>query len=149
MSVKERESLDFALLLSKTGELSDAMLRSVEMADYLYWKERKEADPEVARLASKLAKAKERFEECERFGHFHPNYHEALDEVNSVLAELEEVESAREFKRSEEALDKLLYDVSVVIARAVSDSVKVPGNDPLPSGGCGGGSGCGSGCSCG
>ena len=68
--------------------------------------------------------------------------------MNAVLAELGSIESAREFKRSEEALDKLLYDVSVVIARAVSDSVKVPGNDPLPSAGCGSG-GCGNGCSCG
>jgi len=147
VSVMEREALDFSLLLSKTCDLSDAMLRSVEMADFLYWKERMEQDPAVKELLRKMARAKERFEECERFGHYHPNYHEALDAVKAVEAELEGIESAREFKRAEKALDELLYDVSVVIAHAVSESIKVPSNDPLPKsgGGCGSGGSCGCG----
>ncbi|HZG78523.1 MAG TPA: YlbF family regulator [Paenibacillus sp.] len=147
MSVLEREALDFSLLLSKASDLADAMLRSVEMADFLYWKERMEQDPEVKALLKKMARAKERFEECERFGHYHPNYHEALDAVRAVEAEMEAIESAREFKRAEKALDTLLYDVSVVVAHAVSDSIKVPSNDPLPKhgGGCGSGGSCGCG----
>ncbi|WP_309121367.1 YlbF family regulator [Paenibacillus sp.] len=147
MSVTEREALDFSMLLSKTCDLSDAMLRSKEMADFLYWKERMEQDPEVKALLRKMSRAKERFEECERFGHYHPNYHEALDAVKAVEAEMEGIESAREFKRAEKALDALLYDVSVVIAHAVSESIKVPSNDPLPKhgGSCGSGGSCGCG----
>lgn len=149
MSVLERQALDFSLLLIKAAELGDALMRSVEVANYLYWKDRMDSDPEALAMKRKLARAKERFEECERFGHFHPNYHEALDEVRNVEAESEQVEAIREFKRAEKALDELLYDISVTIAHAVSESVKVPGNDPLPVG-CGTG-GCGSGgnCSCG
>jgi len=145
MSVKEREALDFALLMDKTGELAEALLRSSELADYLYWKGRMEQDPDVLKFRMRMAKARERFEECERFGHYHPNYHEALDAVKALEAELESVEAAREFKRAEKALDVLLYDVSVTIAHAVSDTVKVPGNDPEPKHG----SSCGSGGSCG
>lgn len=143
----EREALDFSMLLSKTSDLSDAMLRSAELADFLYWKERVGQDPGVQQLLGKMARAKERFEECERFGHYHPNYHEALEGVKAVENELQGIEAAREFKRAEEALDKLLYDVSVVIAHAVSESIKVPSNDPLPKtgGGCGSGGSCGCG----
>src|SRR5690606_27505735 len=104
MSVTERQALDFSLLLSKTCDLADALLLSVEMADYEYWKARMENDPEVLKMRGKLARVRERFEECERFGHYHPNYHEALDGVRAVEAELDEIESAREFKKAEKAL---------------------------------------------
>ena len=148
MSLMERQALDFSLLLSKAGDLADALLRSVEVADYVYWKNKLELDPEALKMKMRLARAKERFEECERFGHFHPNYHEALDAVRTVEAESEQVESIREYKKAEKALDDLLYDVSVTIAHAVSPSVKVPSNDPLPKSG-GGCDSCGSGGSCG
>jgi cell fate (sporulation/competence/biofilm development) regulator YlbF (YheA/YmcA/DUF963 family) len=145
MSVLERQALDFSLLLTKTGELSDALMQSVEIADYVYWKERMGQDPETGKMMMKLSRVRERFEECERFGHYHPNYHEALEAVRAMEAEIEQVESVREFKRAEKALDELLYDVSVVIAHAVSDSIKVPSNDPLPKSGgsCGTGGSCG------
>ncbi|WP_199617801.1 YlbF family regulator [Paenibacillus alkalitolerans] len=147
MSVAERQALDISLLLNKASELGAAMLRTAELADYLYWKDRMAGDETVALVLRKMAKAKERFEECERFGQFHPNYHEALDEVKAVESEMEKVESIREFKKAEEALDRLLYDISVLIAHSVSDTVKVPSNDPLPKsgGGCGSG-GCSGGC---
>lgn len=145
MSLLERQALDFSLLMTKTSELSDALLQSVEVADYVYWKERMERDPEKVKLLGKMSRAKQLFEECERFGHYHPSYHEALEKVRAVEEEMEGIESVREFKRAEKALDELLYDVSVVIAHAVSDSIKVPSNDPLPKSG----GGCRSGGSCG
>jgi cell fate (sporulation/competence/biofilm development) regulator YlbF (YheA/YmcA/DUF963 family) len=145
MSILERQALDFSLLLTKAADLGDALLQSAELADYVYWKGRMEQDPETAKMMMKLSRVRERFEECERFGHYHPNYHEALDAVRTMEEEMEQVESVREFKRAEKALDQLLYDVSVVIAHAVSESIKVPGNDPLPKSGgsCGTGGSCG------
>ncbi|MCI3921511.1 YlbF family regulator [Paenibacillus sp. TRM 82003] len=145
MSLLERQALDFSLLMTKTSELNDALMQSVEVADYVYWKERMENDPETSKMLMKMNRVKQLFEECERFGHYHPNYHEALEKVRAVEEEMETIESVREFKRAEKALDELLYDVSVVIAHAVSDSIKVPSNDPLPKsgGGCGTGGSCG------
>jgi hypothetical protein len=54
--------------------------------------------------------------------------------------------SIRAFLEAEEKLDQLLHAVSLTIARSVSESVKVPSNDPEPGvkkvrhacGGCGG-----------
>lgn len=143
MSIAEKQVLDLSLILYKTDELGNAMLKSVEVAEYLFWKERVSRDEEVKALIRKMDKAKERFQDCERFGHYHPDYHAALDEVKAVEAEMEQVKSIREFKKAEDALDRLLYDVSETIARSVSESVKVPSNDPHLKSGCGSG-GCSS-----
>ena len=94
-------------------------------------------------LIRKLNVKKEAFAECERFGHFHPEYHKALDAVKAVEYELDEIEAVSRFKAIENQLDELLYEVSELIARSVSDSIKVPSNNPLPhSGGCGSGGSC-------
>ncbi|MCP1306004.1 YlbF family regulator [Paenibacillus tyrfis] len=143
MAVTETHTLDMSAILLGSYELADRIKFSAETADYLYWKQRKDADEEVRQLVKEFLKAKELFEECERFGHFHPNYHEALDRVKAVQERLEAVESVRRFKQAEKRLDDLLHDVSEIIARSVSDTIKVPSNDPLAAGG-----GCSSGGSC-
>jgi len=46
----------------------------------------------------------------------------------------------------EQRLDDMLYDISKLIAHSVSETIKVPSNDPNPKGGgCGGGGSCGCG----
>ncbi|KAA9004044.1 YlbF family regulator [Paenibacillus spiritus] len=146
MSVAEAHSVDMAEVLIYAYELGDMINQSAEVSDYLYWKERVAANAGIQELVRKLERKKELFEETQRFGHFHPNYHEALGEVAKVEAELEQFEEVVRFKAAEKTLDDLLHSMSETIAYSVSDSIKVPGNDPLPSGG-----GCGSGgkCSCG
>ncbi|WP_159887093.1 YlbF family regulator [Paenibacillus puerhi] len=143
MAVMESRTLDMSVMLMEAYDLADLIKNSAETADYLYWKQLKDADEKVKRLVIEFRKSKERFEECERFGHYHPNYHEALDKVRAVEAQLDELEPVRRFKEAERKLDELLYSVSETIARAVSDSIKVPSNDPLAStGGCSSGGSC-------
>src|SRR5690606_28765564 len=111
-----------------------------------YWKQKLDEDDSVKAAIQKLESRKRLFEECQRFGHFHPNYHEALDAAHKAQEQLDELESVREFKRAEEALDELLHTVSKTIAHAVSETIKVPTNSLLPDeGGC---SSCGTGGGC-
>ena len=146
MSILERNALDMSALLLKAYDIGDAINGSVEAAEYLYWKNALHAVPEVQALVRKLNTKKELFAECERFGHYHPEYHKALDAVKEVEAELDQIEAVARFKEAESKLDDLLYEVSELIARAVSESIKVPSNNPLPhSGGCGSGGSCGCG----
>ncbi|WP_281887851.1 YlbF family regulator [Paenibacillus sp. YYML68] len=143
MAVMESRTLDMAALLLEAYQLADMINNSAETADYLYWKHMKDQDEEAALLVRKFQKAKERFEECERFGHYHPNYHEALEQIQAVQAELDEVMSVRRFKEAERKLDELLQAVAETIAYSVSDTIKVPSNDPLAStGGCSSGGSC-------
>ncbi len=143
MSIMEAEALDMSAVLMHAYDVGDMIKSSAEVADYLYWKAEVEKSREVQELQRIFAKKKENFEECERFGHYHPNYHEALAQVNEVQAKLEQVEVVRRFKEAEEQLDDLLYTISSTIAHAVSESIKVPSNNPLPTdGGCSSGGSC-------
>lgn len=143
MSVLERKTWDMSAILLGAYELSDYISRSELIADYLYWKQALARDEAAQAAIKQLERKKERFEECQRFGHFHPNYHEALEEAQRAQAAVDEFDTVREFKRAEEALDELLYDVSKMVAHAVSESIKVPTNKLLPdSGGCGSGGSC-------
>jgi cell fate (sporulation/competence/biofilm development) regulator YlbF (YheA/YmcA/DUF963 family) len=106
-----------------------------------------EQDPEAKTFIRELAKTKELFEETQRFGHYHPNYHEALAKVREAEHKLKQIESVARFAEAEERLDDLLYVVSETIARSVSDSIKVPSNKLEPSGhGCASGGSCNGGC---
>lgn len=143
MSIMEAQSLDMAAILMQAYDVGDLINRSQEAADYLYWKQVLEQDTNAQEGIRRLAKLKDLFEETQRFGHFHPNYHEALDKVKAAENELAELESVSRFKDAEERLDDLLYTVSETIARAVSDSIKVPSNQLLPNeGGCSHGGSC-------
>ncbi|BCG58957.1 hypothetical protein PUR_23820 [Paenibacillus sp. URB8-2] len=142
MSVAEYNTVDMAEVLTNAYELGDMINQSAEVTDYLYWKDRIAANPEIQSMIRKLESKKELFEETQRFGHFHPNYHSAKDEVAKVEAEMEKFEEVARFKLAEKALDDMLHSMSEMIAFSVSDSIKVPGNDPLPKGGCGSGGKC-------
>lgn len=139
----DKPSLDMVQLLLAAYEIGDMINHSHEVAEYLKWKQAVESSPEIQEGIRNLGRKKERFAECERFGHFHPEYHRALDEVKAAEKELERFEAVRQFKDAEQRLDELLYDISKTLAYAVSDSIKVPSNNPLPvKGGCGSGGPC-------
>lgn len=144
MSVAELQTFDMAEVLTYAYELGDLINQSVNVSDYLYWKQQVDAHEGIQVLVKKLAAKKELFDETERFGHFHPNYHTAQDAVHLVELELESYEEVRNFKSAEKKLDDMLHEMSETIAFSVSNSIKVPSNDPQPKG-------CGSGgkCSCG
>ncbi|PYI54389.1 YlbF family regulator [Paenibacillus flagellatus] len=138
------ETLDMGQLLLQAYEIGDMINSSAEVADYLHWKKAVERDPDVQDAVSAFAKAKESFQDCERFGHFHPDYHAALEVVQQAQARLDSFDAVRRFKEAEARLDDLLFRVSETIAHSVSDTIKVPSNNPLPTKGCGGN--CNGGC---
>lgn len=135
-------SLDMASLLLCAYELGDCINQSAEVAEYLYWKTAVSEDEEVKQMSKRFDKAKELFEECQRFGRFHPDYNSAKDKVKQIERELGEVESVRRFKSAEQVVDEMLYDVSRTIAESVSENIKVPGNEKAGGGSCGSGGSC-------
>ncbi|OZB91914.1 YlbF family regulator [Paenibacillus sp. XY044] len=141
MSVSEINTVDMAAVLMNAYELGDLINQSVEVSDYLYWKQQVNNNPAIQELVRLLAKKKDLFEETQRFGHFHPNYHSAKDEVKGVENQLEQFEEVRRFKLAEQNLDDMLHQMSEMIAFSVSETIKVPSNDPHPRG-CGGGGKC-------
>lgn len=142
MSVSEMKTVDMAEMLTYAYELGDMINDSVCVSDYLYWKQMVEQDATIQQYVQKLATTKELFEETQRFGHFHPNYHEAKDKVMEMERELDRFEAVRRFKQAERELDEVLHQMSEMIAYSVSQTIKVPGNEAGSKKGCGGGGSC-------
>ncbi|MFX3633354.1 MAG: YlbF family regulator [Candidatus Pristimantibacillus sp.] len=138
-------SLDMGSLLLCAYELGDWINQSAEVAEYLYWKDNVSENEQVKLVTKQFDKAKELFEECQRFGRFHPDYNSAKDKVKQIERELDEIESVRRFKLAEQAVDTMLYEVSRTIAESVSANIKVPSNEGTSGSGCGGGGSCGCG----
>jgi cell fate (sporulation/competence/biofilm development) regulator YlbF (YheA/YmcA/DUF963 family) len=137
-------SLDVTEILYDVYSLADMIVSSQEMRDYLYWKQRLSEDDEAQRYVRLLNRKKEEFEDVQRFGHFHPDYHEKKMEIEKLVDEMNQVTAVARFKSAEDRLDKLLYHVSRTIARSVSHTIKVPRNNDEELAGCGSG-GCSSG----
>ncbi|WP_157276853.1 YlbF family regulator [Paenibacillus sp. Soil766] len=147
LQTMETETLDMSAILMQAYDMGDMINSSAEVADYLYWKTEVESSREVKDLQAVFARKKDAFEECERFGHYHPSYHDALNALNEVQEKLLAIEAVRKYKEAEDRLDDLLFTVSTTIAHAVSDSIKVPSNNPLPTGkGCSSGGSCSGNC---
>ncbi|MEB3101258.1 YlbF family regulator [Ferviditalea candida] len=147
MGVMEQHALGMAAVLLKAYEIGDLINHSQEIGQYLDARRNMQDSEEVQALIRALDQKKRLYEECQRFGHFHPDYHAALEEARKAQKALDSHALVREFKQAEESLDDLLYSVSKMIAHSVSESIKVPSNQLLPSsGGCGSGGSCSGNC---
>jgi cell fate (sporulation/competence/biofilm development) regulator YlbF (YheA/YmcA/DUF963 family) len=140
------ETVDMAELILHSHELSMMINRSREVEEYLSAKRNMEEDAEAQRLLAAFAKKKELFEDVQRFGKYHPDYDKISAEVRQLKRSIELLDSVQAFKRAEDKLDTLLYQVSRTIADAVSETIKVPSNNPFleaKASGCGTGGSCG------
>ncbi|ATF12838.1 YlbF family regulator [Brevibacillus sp. HB1.2] len=140
------EAVDMTQLIMESHELSTMINHSREVSDYLEAKRQMEADEEVQRLLVVFEAKKEQYEDVQRFGKYHPDYNHISKEVRELKRNIELRDSVQAFKRAEDALDELLYQVSRTIAHSVSETIKVPSNNPFLEAQ---GSGCGTGGSCG
>lgn len=139
--------IDHAQLITVSMELGELIRESQTAAAYQYWKQQLAADEEAQAAIQHLSACRDRFLECERFGHYHPDYHEALQAWETAIQRCEAIPSWREFKRAEAAMDQLLHAVSELIAHSVSKSIKVPSDlTPSVGGGCGSGNCAGGSC---
>ncbi|MED1785637.1 YlbF family regulator [Brevibacillus fortis] len=140
------EAVDMTQLIMESHELSTMINQSREVSGYLQAKRQMEADEEVQRLLVVFEAKKEQYEDVQRFGKYHPDYNHISKEVRELKRNIELRDSVQAFKRAEDALDELLYQVSRTIAHSVSETIKVPSNNPFLEAQ---GSGCGTGGSCG
>jgi cell fate (sporulation/competence/biofilm development) regulator YlbF (YheA/YmcA/DUF963 family) len=147
MAVMEAQALDMSAILLQAYELGDWINASLEVSEYLQSKYEMENDPEVKEIIRLFNIKKQLFEECERFGHFHPDYHSAMEQVQAIQQKLEQNAVWSRFNQAEHQMDDLLYTVSKTIAHSVSMTIKVPSNVMQPDNGCSSG-GCSTGGGC-
>ncbi|MGA8941126.1 MAG: YlbF family regulator [Thermoactinomyces sp.] len=122
-------TLDMSTILLEAYQLADEINESPEVKEYLDAKKKLENDPEAQNLIQEFYKAKSQFEEASRFGRFHPDYRKMKERALDLVQKLHAYPPVHNYLESEKRLDQLLYQVSLTIARSVSESVKVPKRD--------------------
>lgn len=123
-------NLDSEVILN-TYELADLINQSNEVATYIKYKQEIETDEQIRKLRNELAKAKQLYEETERFGQYHPDFDKAKIKVDEVLSKINHHQLIKSYKKAENELNQLLYSVSSTLAGSISASIKVPRDNNL------------------
>ena len=133
-------------LIDGSEYIGQMILKSDVMFNYIEAKNTLANDTESQSLITAFHDEKEKYEEVQRFGRYHPDYSDVMKTIRTTKREMDMNEKVAAFKIAERNLQALLDEVSERIAYSVSEQVKVPREGALlTDSGCG----CGSGGSCG
>ncbi|MDX5324149.1 MAG: YlbF family regulator [Exiguobacterium sp.] len=139
-------------LLDQTETLAEWIESSESFQTYITTKRARLASDEARDVEREFLRMKEDYEYVQRFGKHHPDHDRIKKEMHLVKRRLDVQPEVAAFKKAERNLDKLLGEVSGLLAHSVSPKIKVPtGNPFFDEGGCSGGGSCGGGggsCGC-
>ncbi|WP_214800914.1 YlbF family regulator [Exiguobacterium sp. s194] len=137
-------------LLDQTESLADLIEASESFQTYIATKQARAQSEEARIVEREFLRMKEDYEYVQRFGKHHPDHDCIKKEMHLVKRRLDVQPEVAAFKKAERSLDKLLGEVSELLAFSVSPKIKVPtGNPFFDEGGCSGGGSCGGGsCGC-
>lgn len=143
---------DWALVLDEVEQLNKMILSSEPLKALQQAHAAVYSDSELVSKIQAFTKTKELYEDVQRFGKYHPDYHQVMKTIRIQKRELDLDERIAKLKLAENDYQDLLDEISVIIAQTISPSVKVPVSNPFfasSSSGCStGGCGTGGGCSC-
>lgn len=130
-------------------ELSDMLLRSEAVETYRQAYERVYSNSDLRKAIINFNTMKERYEEVQRFGRYHPDYKTVMKEIRLQKRALDLREEVAALRLAENDVQALLDEIGAMLGHSVSEAVKVPAGDGLfTNSSCGGGCGSGGSCSC-
>lgn len=139
------ERIEIMELAERLGE----MINQTDIADeYRLYYNRLQTDAMTRQKIDAFVKMKDRYDEVQRFGRYHPDYMHVLRKTRELKREMDMDENVAKFRRIENNLQSLLDEVSKKVGQAVSDHVKIAAGNPFFETSCGGGCGTGGGCGC-
>ncbi|MDR4886619.1 YlbF family regulator [Fredinandcohnia sp. QZ13] len=137
-------------ILDEAQEISSMILHSELAEEYRSCIYMLQQDREAQKLIADFQRMKEKYEEVQRFGKYHPDFRTVSKETRELKRKLDLHESIANFKTAEDNLQKVLDEISVLLGGAVSKYIKVPTGNPYfdSISSCGGGCGSGGACGC-
>ncbi|WP_176222254.1 YlbF family regulator [Tuberibacillus sp. Marseille-P3662] len=142
-------TMDHISLLDQAEDLVGMIAESDIAEDYRRCKQTLADDKQAQDIINRFVKLREKYDEVQRFGKYHPEYKTVINDMMEMKREVDLNDSIAAYKKAEENLESLLNEVGATMAGAVSPSIKVPNGDPFFDRGCGGGCGTGGACQCG
>lgn len=136
------------LTITEHAEELVQLVASSEVVDqYNKAREMVYSDAELVKEIKAFTYLKERYEEVQRFGRYHPDYRTVMKDIRLRKRALDLNEKIATLRIAENDVQQTFDEIGMIIGRSVSESVKVPtGNGFFTTSSCG--TGCGSGGSC-
>ncbi|MGK9429311.1 YlbF family regulator [Bacillus atrophaeus] len=143
-------TMESVRLQSEAQKLAGMILQSETAENYRNCYKRLQQDEEAGRIIRSFMDIKDKYEDVQRFGKYHPDYREISRKMREIKRELDLNDKVADFKKAETELQSILDEVSIKLGTAVSEHIKVPTGNPYFDGlsSCGGGCGSGGGCGC-
>ncbi len=137
-------------ILDEARNLSLMILQSELAEEYRSCLYTLQKDREAQKLIAEFQVMKEKYEEVQRFGRYHPDFRTVSKETRELKRKLDLHETIADFKKAEDNLQGVLDEISVILGGAVSKHIKVPTGNPYfdSMSSCGGGCGSGGACGC-
>lgn len=139
-------TMESVTLLDEADELADMLIHSECYEAYMSCRKAMEENEQAQALIRHFIDIREKYNEVQRFGRYHPDYKQVIKQMMDAKRDVDMDPLIAQFKAAEKEMNDLLGRISLELARAVSESVKVPTGDPFfdraCSSGCGGGGKC-------
>lgn len=140
---------EWVAIIERAEELVEFMASSEVVEKYNKARETVYADEQLVKSIKEFTYLKERYEEVQRFGRYHPDYSTVMKDIRLRKRALDLNEQIAALRLAENDVQQLFDEVGMIIGKSVSQSVKVPtGNAFFSSSSCDSGCGSGGGCSC-
>lgn len=118
-------------ILDDIDELSDMIVQSKTYFQYKEAAQQLANDDEAHLLYQAFLKSKEKYDEVQRFGKYHPDYKQVMMETRQRKRAYEMLEVVMDHKSKEVELQQLIDEVVSKIAVAVSENVKIESGNPF------------------
>lgn len=143
-------TMESVTILEQAERIGEMIEKSQLAEEYRSLQEALQNDQTAQSLIAEFTEVKEKYEDVQRFGRYHPDHKTISSEMRRVKRNLDMNDSVAAFRRAETNLQTLLDEISVELGKAVSEHIKVPTGNPFFDTGssCGGGCGSGGGCGC-
>lgn len=140
---------EWAMILDDVDELSGMLRKSATYKALQDAHEQVYSDMALVAQIDAFNRMKEQYEEVQRFGKYHPDYKRVMKDIRQMKRTLDLDDRIGALRLAENNYQDLVDEVTLIIAKTVSDSVKVPVSNPFFASdtGCSTG-GCSSGGSC-
>ena len=142
---------DWVFILDATDELNAMILSSKQAEELRKARNAVYSNEQLTSQIREFNKMKEHYEDVQRFGKYHPDYHTIMKKIREMKRAIDLDETIATLKIAENDFQDLLDEVSLIIGKSVSEAVKVPVSNPFfatAGSACGTGCGTGGGCSC-
>ncbi len=136
-------------LLENAESLAKMVLESDIAEQYQICLYKMQNNKDTQQKINRFVDLKERYEEVQRFGKYHPDHKKVMVQIREYKREVDLDPLVADFKVAENDLQRLLDEISMYIGGAVSEHIKVPTGNPFFDNGHGSGCGGGGSCSCG